>query len=313
MAAGRKSADHHPHGRKGVLDVLAIAVTAAIWGTTWFAITLQLGAVDPIASLVYRFGLASALLFAWCALRGERLGLTPAQHRAAAGLGLFTFAIDYAFTYWAEALVVSAVVAVLFASLAFINLVMFRLIFGLREPRSAWVATALGASGVGLISWGELVQARLDGQALVGLSLAFAAVLAGSFGNVFARYAEAAAAPLGVSTAWSMAYGAVLLALFALATGRPWTFDARAPYVLSLLYLAVMGSVVAFLLYFTVARSRGYGTAGYILALTPLLAMAISSRFEGKTWSIMGIGGATLVLFGQWLLLRTRSRGGMAE
>jgi hypothetical protein len=69
---------------------------------------LQLGVVDPIASLVYRFGLASALLFAWCALRGERLALTPAQHRAAAGP--FTFAIDYSFTYWAEALVVWAVV-----------------------------------------------------------------------------------------------------------------------------------------------------------------------------------------------------------
>jgi drug/metabolite transporter (DMT)-like permease len=300
-------------GRKGILDFLAIAVTAAIWGTTWFAITLQLGVVDPIASLVYRFGLASALLFAWCALRRERLALSPAQHRAAVGLGLFTFAIDYSFTYWAEALVVSAVVAVLFASLAFVNLVMFRLIFGLREPRSAWVATALGACGVGLISWEELAQARLDGGALVGLGLAFAAVLAAAFGNVYARHAEAAAAPLAVSTAWSMAYGTVLLALFALVTGRTWAFDRRAPYVLSLLYLAVMGSVVAFLLYFTVARRRGYGTAAYILALTPLLAMAMSAKFEGKSWSAMGIGGVTLVLLGQWMLLRTHARSGLAE
>jgi len=309
MAAGKGPADGHPRGRKGVLDLLAIGVTAVIWGTTWFAITLQLGVVDPIVSLVYRFGLSSALLFAWWVLRGERLALTAAQHRAVAGLGLFTFAIDYALTYWAEALVVSAVVAVLFASLAFVNLVVFRLLFGLREPRSAWIATALGASGVALISWGELAEARLDGRALVGLSLAFAAVLAAAFGNVFARHAEAAAAPLGVSTAWSMAYGTALLALFALVTGRPWAFDGRAPYVLSLLYLAVMGSVVAFLLYFTVARSRGYGTAGYILALTPLLAMAMSARFEGKSWSVMGFGGVTLVLVGQWLLLRTRPRG----
>jgi len=294
------------------MDLLAIAVTAVIWGTTWFAITLQLGVVDPVASLVYRFGLASALLVAWCALRGERLALTPAQHRAAVGLGLFTFAIDYSFTYWAEARIVSAVVAVLFASLAFVNLVVFRLMFGLREPRSAWVATALGACGVGLISWEELVQARLDGGALVGLGLAFAAVLAAAFGNVFARHAEEAAAPLAVSTAWSMAYGTALLALFALVTGRTWAFDRRAPYVLSLLYLAVMGSVVAFLLYFTVARRRGYGTAAYILALTPLLAMAMSARFEGKSWSVMGIGGVTLVLLGQWMLLRTRS-GSLAE
>jgi drug/metabolite transporter (DMT)-like permease len=296
-----------------VLDFLAIAVTAAIWGTTWFAITLQLGVVDPIASLVYRFGLASAFLFAWCALRGERLALTPAQHRAAVGMGLFTFAIDYSLTYWAEALVVSAVVAVLFASLAFVNLLTFRLMLGLREPRSAWVAAGLGACGVGLISWQELVDARLDRGALAGLGLAFAAVLAAAFGNVFARRAEDAAAPLAVSMAWSMAYGTVVLALFALVTGRTWAFDRRAPYVLSLLYLAVMGSVVAFLLYFTVARRRGYGTAAYILALTPLLAMAMSARFEGKSWTAMGMGGVALVLLGQWMLLRTGSRSVRAE
>jgi drug/metabolite transporter (DMT)-like permease len=300
------SADLPPQGRKRVLDYVAIAVTAVIWGTTWFAITLQLGVVDPIASLVYRFGLASALLFAWCALRGERLALTPAQHRAAVGIGLFTFAIDYALTYWAEALVVSAVVAVLFASLAFVNLVLFRLMLGVREPRSAWFATTLGVCGVGLISWEELAQARLGGDALIGLGLAFAAVLAAAIGNVCDRHADMAVAPLAVSTAWSMAYGTVLLALYALVTRRTWAFDPRASYVLSLLYLAVMGSVVAFLLYFTVARSRGYGTAAYIMALTPLLAMSMSARFEGKSWSAMGLGGVTLVLLGQWMLMRTR-------
>jgi drug/metabolite transporter (DMT)-like permease len=248
------------------------------------------------------------LLFAWCALRGERIALTLLQHRAAAAVGLFTFAIDYALVYGAEARIVSAVVAVLFASLAFVNLVMFRFIFGRREPRSAWVAAALGAAGVGLLSWGELVQTRLSGPALVGLAMACAAVLAASLGNVFAHYGEVAGAPLGASMAWSMGYGAALLTVYALVTGMPWTFDLRVPYVLSLLYLSLLGSVVAFLLYFAVARRRGYGTAAYILALTPLLAMAMSARFEGKRWSALGIGGVGLVLLGQWMLLRARSR-----
>jgi drug/metabolite transporter (DMT)-like permease len=294
------------------LDLTSIVVCAVVWGTTWYAITLQLGVVDPIVSLVYRFGLASALLFVWCALRGERIRLSRPQHRAAAGVGLFIFTIDYAFTYWAEARIVSAVVAILFAALSFVNLVMFRLIFGQREPRSAWIAAALGTAGVGLLSWSEIVQARLEAPALVGLAMAFVAVLASALGNVFARQGEAAGVPLAASMAWSMGYGTGLLTLFALTTGRPWTFDARAPYVLSLLYLTVIGSVVAFLLYFGVARRRGYSTASYILALTPLLAMAVSTRLEGKRWSAMGIGGVGLVLLGQWLLLRTRQSRGLA-
>jgi drug/metabolite transporter (DMT)-like permease len=313
VAAVSESALYRAQSRSRFLDLIAIAATALIWGTTWFAITLQLGVVDPIASLVYRFGLASALLFAWCALRGERIAMTLPQHRAAAGVGLFTFTIDYALVYWAEARIVSAVVAVLFASLAFVNLMMFRFLFGRREPRSAWVAAALGATGVGLLSWGELAQTRLSGPALVGLAMAFAAMIAAALGNVFAHYGEVAGAPLGPSMAWSMGYGAVLLTLFSLATGRPWTFDRNTPYVLSLLYLAILGSVVAFLLYFSLARRRGYGTAAYILALTPLLAMAMSARFEGKRWSAMGIGGVALVLLGQWLLLRARSRSPAAQ
>jgi drug/metabolite transporter (DMT)-like permease len=292
--------------RRRYLDLVAIGATAAIWGTSWYAITHQLGVVDPVVSVVYRFGLASMLLFLWCVLRSEPIQLTLLQHRAAAGVGFFTFTIDYTCVYWAETRVVSAVVAVVFATLAFVSLVLFRWIFGQRESRSAWMAAALGALGVALLSWGEIRGTRLDGPALAGLGLAFIAVIAAAFGNVFARYGEAAGARLATSTAWSMGYGAAFLTLFALLTGRPWAFEPEASYVMSLLYLSVASSVVAFLLYFGVARRRGYGTASYILALTPLLAMVMSARFEGKRWSAAGLGGVALVLSGQWMLLRAR-------
>lgn len=293
--------------RRSFVDFTAIGVCTIAWGTTWYAITLQLGVVDPVVSLIYRFGLASALLFFWCALRGEAIALSHRQHAAAAGVGFFTFTIDYALTYWAEARVVSAVVAVIFGALAFVNLVTFRIAFGQRAPRAAWIAAALGAAGVGLLSWGEIVQAQFDARALTGLAMAFAAVVAAALGNVYAQRGEEARAPLAASTAWAMAYGAVLLALFALASGRPWAFEASVSYVLSLLYLTLIGSVVAFLLYFGLARRRGYTVSSYILALTPLIAMVMSAAFEDKKWSAAGIGGVTLVLLGQWLLLRAQT------
>ena len=91
------------------LDAAAILICTAAWGTTWFAITKQFGVVDPVVSIVYRFTLAAALLFAWCALRGERIALSKPQHGAALGVGLFTFAFDYALVYWAEERVTSAI------------------------------------------------------------------------------------------------------------------------------------------------------------------------------------------------------------
>ncbi|HEU4532109.1 MAG TPA: EamA family transporter [Steroidobacteraceae bacterium] len=292
--------------KHSLVDLTAIAVCALAWGTTWYAITLQFGTVDPIVSLVYRFSLAAVLLFAWAALRRQPIRLSRAQHLSAAAVGLFTFAIDYAFTYWAEERVVSAVVAVMFGTLSFVNLIMFRIVRRERAPRTAWMAALLGAGGVALLSWSEVAHAEMNGRAIAGLAFAFVAVVMATVGNLFARRGEEDGAPLIAFTAWSMAYGTVLLAIHALITGRAWNFEPSMAYVVSLLYLAVIGSVVAFLLYFGLARRRGFTTASYIMTLTPLIAMLMSTLFEDKRWSFSGIGGVALILFGQWLLLRAK-------
>lgn len=291
---------------KPALDLASIVVCTLAWGTTWYAITLQLGVVDPVISIVYRFGLAAAVLFGWCALRGERLGLTAPQHAAAAGVGFFTFSINYPLVYWAEGRVASAVVAVIFAALAFVNLVAFRLVFKQRAPALAWAAALLGMVGVGVLFWSELADAHIGRAAALGMAAAFLGVVASVVGNLFARRGEIAGAPVAAATAWGMLYGSAMLAAFALLTGRTWAFEWTWSYGLSLVYLALVGSVIAFALYFGLARRRGYGAASYISALTPPVAMLMSTLFEGKGWSAFALAGVALVLFGQWLLLRTR-------
>lgn len=303
--APAKSVDAAAHGSQW-LDLIAIVTCTAAWGTTWFAITLQLGVVDPVVSIVYRFTLAAGLLFGWCALRGEPMRLTRKQHAAALGMGLFTFAINYALVYWAEERVTSAVVAVVFAAMAFVNLVTFRVVFGQRAPLLAWAAAGLGILGVALLSWEEIVAAHIGAEALAGIGLTLAGVLGSSIGNVFARRGEMVGASVAGSTAWAMAYGAAFLAAFALATGRGWAFEPTWQYVLSLIHLALNGSVIAFLLYFGLARRRGYALASYISALTPPVAMAVSTVFEGKAWGLFALGGVVMVLAGQVLLMRAR-------
>jgi drug/metabolite transporter (DMT)-like permease len=289
----------------------AVAICALAWGTTWFTITLQLGVVDPVVSLVYRFTLASLVLGLWALMRREPVRLTWPQHAAAAGVGVFMFAADYAFTYAAELRIVSGLVALIFATLAFVNLVIFRALLGKRAPQHAWVAAAVGVAGVVLLSWSEIVQSRIDSGTVFGVALAFGAVLLSGIGNVFAYRGEAAGAPLAASTAWAMAYGALALVLYAFLSGKHWSFEPTARYVLSLCYLALVGSVLAFTLYFGLARRRGYTMASYILALTPLLAMVMSSVFEHKRWPPVTLAGVALVLWGQWQLLRTRAAPAM--
>lgn len=288
-------------------DIAAIVICTLAWGTTWFAITLQFGVVDPIISIIYRFALAAALLLGWCALRRESIKLSSAQHAAALGMGICNFAVNYAFVYWAEERVTSAVVAVVFAAMAFVNLLTFRAVFAQRAPLLSWLAAGLGVVGVGFLSWEELTGAEMNPGALAGIGLTFAGVIAASFGNVFARRGEIAGASVAAFTAWGMLYGVAGLTAFAVATGKPWLFEFTPEYMLSLAYLSIIGSVLAFLLYFGLARRRGYATASYISALTPPVAMLVSSVFEAKTWGPWALAGVLLVLAGQWLLLKSKS------
>ncbi|WP_438850835.1 DMT family transporter [Brevundimonas nasdae] len=283
---------------------VAVTICALIWGTTWFAITLQLGSVEPIVSVVWRFGLAAAVLFGFCAVTRRPLRLTRSQHLAAIGQGAFVFAISYAFVYAAEAQVASAVVAVIFAALAFVNLILFRVLGRQKASSAAWCGAALGVVGVGVLSFGQLSGTGAGLDPGLGVIFAITAVIASALGNWFAWKGQQAGAPVLSATAWAMAYGTVMLVICGVATGVTWRIELTPAYVLSLLYLSLFGSVIAFGLYFSIARQRGYALASYISALTPPIAMLVSVFFEGARFGWSALIGLGLVLVGQVLLIR---------
>ncbi|WP_332640413.1 DMT family transporter [Brevundimonas sp.] len=293
-----------PLSRARLLGVVGVIICAMIWGTTWYAITLQLGTVPPLASIVWRFGLASALLFLGCLIFRQNLRLTRAQHLAALGQGAFAFSISYSFTYASEGHVASAIVAVTFASLTFLNLVLFRIAAGQRAAAASWGGAILGLFGVAVLSGGEVLSAGFDRRAALGVGLALIATTASAFGNYFAWRGQNRGSEAIPSTAWAMAYGTGLLALYGLATGVEFRIDPTFTYVGSLLYLSIFGSVIAFGLYFTIARTIGYAMASYISALTPPIAMLVSVLFEGAHFGWTALAGLLLVLSGQALLVR---------
>lgn len=284
--------------------VLGVLACALIWGTTWYAITLQLGVVDPIASLTWRFGSATLILVALCLATRRPLTLPRGAHVAAIGQGLFTFAIDYAFVYWAEERIASAVVAVLFAGLAFLNLILFRWVLGQRATSSAWIGAFLGIVGVAVLSTSELLKAEMAPTAVLGLTFAVIAVVGAAIGNLFAWKGQQTGVLVIPQTAWAMGYGTAFLILWGLFTGVDWRMGNTLSYWLSLLHLSVFGSVVAFLIYFWLARSRGYALASYISALTPPIAMLVSVLFEGARFGLAALAGLALVLAGQAMLIR---------
>lgn len=294
-------------GDRAVPDWLLFLVPSLIWGTTWLVIKFQLGVVAPEVSVSWRFGLAALLLLGWCAARGVSLRASPRAHASFAALGLLQFGLNYVLVYLAEQFLTSGLVSVLFVLIVFWNLLGARLCFGSPAPRAVLSGAVLGAAGVALVFLPELRQLRAVPGLVTGVLCAVFATLVASAGNLLSQRLYARGVDIVPSTAWSMLYAAIAVALYCAARGIPFGFDARPPYVASLLYLAVFGSVFAFVAYLTLLRRVGAGRSGYTAAMVPVLAMVSSTLFEGYRWSAPALGGMALVVAGNVLVLRGRT------
>ena len=283
-------------------------IASVIWGSTWLAITFQLRVVAPELSVAYRFALGSAILAGWCLATGLRLRFRGREHAVLAAFGATLFGLNYIAVYWAEKFVASGLVAVVFSTIVFMNPVGMRIAYGEALAPRTLVAAALGVAGVALLFLPELRAAREGGSVAVGVAVALLATVIATVGNIIAVRIHKAELPTFPATAWGMAYGA-LTALAAWAvSGAPWSFEASAGYVLSLLYLALFGSVFAFGAYLTLLKRVGAGPSAFVGVSTPVIALVLSTLFEGYRWTWIGAVGVALAAAGNWLALRPTAR-----
>lgn len=287
----------------------ALFLTAtAIWGSTWLTITYQLGSVAPEVSVAYRFAIGAAIIAAWCLATGASLRFAPRAHLALIAFGATFFGFNYIGVYWAERHVASGLVAVVFSTIVFMSPVGMRVVYGEPLTLRTLVAAALGVTGVALLFLPELRAASHGGTAAMGIAVALGATAIACVGNLVAVRNHRAGLPTFPATAWGMAYGALIAALAALATGVPWTYERSVGYTLSLLYLALFGSVFAFGAYLTLLKRVGAGPASFVGISTPVIAMLLSTLFEGYRWTWVGAAGVALAVAGNWLALRPRER-----
>jgi drug/metabolite transporter (DMT)-like permease len=294
--------------KPGPSALLLFFIPTFIWGTTWLVIKFQLGLVEPEVSVAWRFALASALLLGWCALRRVPLRHGLGDHLTFAVLGLTLFGLNYVLVYRAEATLTSGLVAVLFAFMVFWNLLGARVFFGTPAPAAVLLGAVLGVTGVGLLFWPEVAGLRGDTGLLAGVAYASAGTMVASGGNLVSQRLFARGVAVVPGTAFAMGYASLLVMGWCAVRGVPFAFDARWPYVLSLLYLAVFGSVVAFVSYLTLLQRIGAGRAGYSAAVIPLVAMLASTLFERYQWTAAAVAGMLLVLAGTVLVLRMKER-----
>ena len=280
------------------------AACVAIWGSTWIAITFQLGKVAPEASVFYRFTLGSILMFVYCLARGLPLRYSLRQHAWIAFMGVFMFSVSYVLVYYAEAHVVSGLVAVGYSASPLLGMLGMRLFFGTPMTRRVTAGSVLGIAGITLVFWPQFRHLQGGGSPVLGAVFTALAVLVSTLGSMIAHRNQQARLPLWQSLAWGMLYGALFSLLIMFATGKRPGFEATPAYVLSLLYLTILGSIVAFAAYLTLLERIGAARAGYIGVMVPIVALVISAAFEGFRWHALTWVGIAVSVAGNVIILR---------
>jgi drug/metabolite transporter (DMT)-like permease len=246
---------------------------------------------------------ASALLFAWSMFKRLNLRFSLRQHGWFILLGIFIFGLNYVLAYRAQLYITSALTAIMFSTIVWMNILNARLFFGVRAGRRTMIGSALGIAGIITLFAPQVQDMSFSDSVFFGSVLAFLGALAASFGNMASQGAQKSGLPIVQSNAWGMFYGALFSGVSSLLAGHEFTFDPSVGYVTSLAYLTIFGSIVAFGAYLTLLGRIGAHKAGYAMVMFPVVALILSILFEGLQMSFSMAAGTVLVLVGNVFVL----------
>jgi len=294
--------------RSAQLAILVpFAIVTLIWGSTWLVIRDQVSVAPASWSIAYRFLVAGVAMLGVAALRRERLVLDARGWGFALALGFTQFCLNYDFVYRAEEHLTSGLVATIFALLLVPNALLGRVVLGQRLGVRLLAGSAIAMAGVALLLVHEL-RADPHGarEAWLGIGFTVIAILAASVANVLQATPTAKAYPMAAMLAAAMLIGAALDAAVALVLSGPPVIEPRPAYILGVLYLGLFGSAIAFTLYFNVLRVIGPAKAAYASVIVPVIAILLSTLFEGYRWTVLAAAGGVLTLIGLIIALSAR-------
>ena len=282
--------------------------TLICWSPTWYLIKFQFGVVDPLISIFYRFFIASLIVFIFLILSKKKMSFNLHQHLSFLLLGVTLFSLNYIFFYLANTYLISGIVTIAFSTILIMNILGERIYFKIKSSKETLFAAGFGIVGILIIFGNELLNFKLEDKTHIGIILSFIATFWASTGNLIHQKNSKDKIPFIQSIAYGMLYGAIFTLIVAKLRGAEIIFDNSIPYIWSFLYLSIIGSVVAFYLYLKLLENIGSARAGYIGVIMPIIALIISTIFEGLQWTNNLIFGLPVLIFGCVLILNQKSK-----
>jgi drug/metabolite transporter (DMT)-like permease len=244
------------------------------------------------------------LLLAFCGIKKLNMRYSFIEHLRMALQGLILFGFNYWLVYLAETSMSSGVVAIIFSLSIFANIFFnYFLLKGKLRPE------VLGGAVLGILGTVLIYSQEINGPqdlnfGYAALMFCFGSIILASLGNILSKFNQSKKLPVLQTNAFSMTYGSLAMMLMVPLSGKSFSFDPTLPYVISLFYLAIFGSIVAFTFYLKLVGDIGPDRAGYATLLTPVIALVISSFFENYEWTLIAAAGILLLFAGNAIALK---------
>lgn len=287
------------------MNALLYGLVVVIWGTTWIAIFLQQGPVAAPVSIFWRFALASAAMMLVLLALGRLRKLAVRDHLFCMVQGCCVFCFNFWCFYTAAKFINTGLESVIFSMAVLYNAINSFIFFGQRPPARFWAAAILGLLGIITLFWDDLLASGWSHELLLGIGLSALGTYGFSLGNMISLRHQRNGLETMTTNAWAMTYGTLVMGAIALVRGDSFVPEWTMSYIGALLYLAIFGSVIAFGAYFTLVGRIGAGKAAYSTLLFPLVALSISTVYEGYVWHMNAVAGLLLILTGN-LVMFTR-------
>jgi drug/metabolite transporter (DMT)-like permease len=282
-------------------------VLCGIWGSTWLFIKLGLADLPPFTFAAIRFIIASAIVFSIIRIRGIELPRARADWLLLAVTGILSFGFNYGLVFWGEQYITSGLAALLQATTPAFGLVFAH--FNLPGERLSWTrigGVVLGVCGVAVVFSNQLAIAGR--QALAGCVALLLSSIFVAYSNVLVKKHGKKLNP-AIMTAGQMLFGLLLLLAASITLeGNPLRYHWTPMAVIALLYLAVVGSVIAFLLYYWLILNMDVTKSMLIALVTPVVAVILGMIVLNEEFGWRTLAGGAMIMLGIAFIVVRKNR-----
>ena len=289
-------------------NFILFGITLFCWSPTWYVIKFQLGYVDPLVSVFYRFFAASIIIFIYLLIKKKNLKFSLNYHLWFLFFGICLYSLNYVFFYLSNTYLISAFPAIVFSTVVIMNILGEAFYFKKKPSLKTLTGATIGMIVIAIIFNNEIFNFSLSNGTHIGLLLALLGTFFASTGNMVHQRNLNNNFPLIETIAYSMFYGSLATLFIIQIKGTELLFEYTFSYIASLAYLSIVGSIFAFIFYLKLLERVGAGRAGYVGVIMPVLALLISTVFENLEWQIDLIMGFPILIIGAVLVINQKVR-----